>query len=86
MTLTGKIIKGTNILRESSIEKNEEGVPFRDSLEEALIGLCRNLDIPVPMWIKKNTTEFARYRRTSFDSDQFIESVKFDRLEIKIII
>jgi len=53
-------------------------------LEEGLISLCRELDIPVPLWLNKNTSEFARYRKTFFDRDQFIEDVKFDRFELRM--
>lgn len=73
-------------MKESSIEKNSEEGSFRDLLEESFVALCRELDTPVPMWLKRNSTEFARYRRTFFDSDQFMEDIKFDRLEIKLIV
>lgn len=86
MILTGRLIKGTSIMKESSIEKNSEEGSFRDLLEESFVALCRELDTPVPMWLKRNSTEFARYRRTFFDSDQFMEDIKFDRLEIKLIV
>ena len=83
MVLTGKLIKGTNIIKESRFEKNGEGLSFRDLLEESFIGLCREMDIPVPLWLQKNTSEFARYRKTFFPSDQFVEKVRFDRLEVR---
>jgi len=86
LILTGKLIKGTRIMKESSIEKNDAEGSFRDLLEESFIALCRELDTPVPMWLKKNSTEFARYRRTFFNSDQFVENIKFDRLEIKLTV
>lgn len=86
MILTGKLIKGTRVTKESTIKRNEEDGSFRDLLEESFIAMCKELDVPVPLWLKKNTAEFARYRRTFFNSDQFVESIKFDRLEIRITI
>ena len=44
----------------------------------------QGLDISVPIWLKKNTKEFAMYRKTSFYSEQFVESIKFDRFDIKM--
>jgi len=84
LKITGKLIKGTGIISEKLVEKENSSVSFRDLLEDNFIALCKELDISVPLWLKRNTTEFARYRRTSFTKDQFIEDVKFDRLEIRI--
>jgi hypothetical protein len=33
---------------------------------EALIALCRESDLPVPMWLEKHEREFERFRRTAF--------------------
>lgn len=83
MILSGKLIKGTKILKETYFENAKEGQDFRDALEECLIELCKKLDIPVPLWLNKNTNDFARYRRTSFPKDQFVEVVDFDRFDVK---
>ena len=84
MKIIGKLIKGTAIVSEKVVEKDNENVSFRELLEANLIALCKELDISVPLWLKRNTTEFAKFRRTSFTKEQFIESVKFDRFEIKL--
>lgn len=84
MRIIGKLIKGTVIIVEKLIDNENDNISFRELLEVSFIALCKELDISVPLWLKRNTTEFARYRRTSFTKDQFIEDVKFDRLEIKI--
>ncbi|ABN53722.1 MAG TPA: hypothetical protein DEF39_00420 [Hungateiclostridium thermocellum] len=84
MILVGRLIKGTHAIKESVFNKEAEDTDFRDLLEEGLISLCRELDIPVPLWLNKNTSEFARYRKTFFDRDQFIEDVKFDRFELRM--
>lgn len=85
LKLEGKLIKGTKITRRELFEKEDDSMPFREMLEECLISLCRELDIPVPIWMKKNTHEFATFHRTFFTADQFPEKVNFDRLEIKIV-
>lgn len=84
MKLYGRLSKGTKIIKQAYVEKDDSEGTFHDRLEESLIEVCRKLDIPVPMWLKKNTTEFAMYRKTFFERDQFIESINFDRFEIKI--
>lgn len=84
LIIIGKLIKGTVTISEKLIENENDSVSFRDLLQDNFIALCKELDISVPLWLKRNTAEFVRYRRTSFTKDQFIENVKFDRFEIKI--
>ena len=57
---------------------------FHDRLENCLLSLCRDADIPAPIWLSKNTTELARFKKTSFYAEQFAEKVNFDRFEIRI--
>lgn len=85
MRLNGRLIQGTRILKEAmvDIDEDHEKISFREALEKCLITLCKELDIQVPMWLKKNTSEFATYGRTSFTDEQFIEKVKFQRFEIR---
>lgn len=52
---------------------------------EALISLCREADLPVPIWLEKHEREFERFRRTAFLPDHFIEEVRFERMEIEFI-
>lgn len=84
MILYGKLVLGTKVLKEASFEVIDENISFRDRLEECLIGLCKELDIPVPLWLKKNTKEFIHYRTTFFFREQFVESIKFDKFEIRL--
>lgn len=84
MKVIGKLINGTATIVEKVVDKDDSSISFRELLEANLITLCKELDISVPLWLKRNTTEFVRYRRTSFTKDQFIDSVKFDRFEIRI--
>lgn len=84
LELVCKIIKDRKILKEVKVTKSEDML-FRDALEESLIDGCRLLDIQVPVWLKKNTTELALYRFTFFSNEQFLEEVKFDRFEIRLV-
>ncbi|MEN6313398.1 MAG: hypothetical protein ABFD25_04015 [Clostridiaceae bacterium] len=84
MTLTGKIFVETKLVREAETADNDEGHNFRDKLEKCLIDLCAKLEIPVPLWLKKNTRELGILKKTFFTSEQFIDKVWFDRFEIKL--
>lgn len=84
MKLYGKIIKGSKILKETFVEQNDDTVSFRDQLEQSLIQVCKDLDIQVPLWLKKNTKEFVNHHRTFFTSEHFVEKISFDKFEIRI--
>ncbi|AGC67320.1 hypothetical protein Cst_c02960 [Thermoclostridium stercorarium subsp. stercorarium DSM 8532] len=83
MKLTGRIYRGRVLLMEDEYALSGEG-KFQKQLEQSLVELCRKMGISVPMWLGKNTREFARYRWTSFQNDQFLEPVNFDRFEIRL--
>ena len=84
MTLNGKLILEGKLIREAAVEDNESGHSFRDKLEKCLTDVCAALEIPVPLWLKKNTRELAIFRKTFFTSEQFIDKVWFDKFEIKL--
>lgn len=84
LILTGRLIKGNYTINSAEFSKDEEGLKFVDVLEEGLISICRQMDIEVPIWLDKNTNEFARYRKTIFLKDQFVDEVIFDKFEFCI--
>ncbi len=84
MKLNAKLIKGTTTLMEEESVLTGQG-RFQKQLETSLVEVCGRLGIPVPLWVSKNTREFARFKWTSFNNDQFLEPVKFDRFEIRLM-
>ena len=82
MKLGGKLIIERTIINEAEVFNEDDKLSFRDKLEDCLIRLCKELDIETPIWLKKNTTELALFRKTSFYKEQFMQEVKFYKLEI----
>ncbi len=82
MILIGKLHVGGKLVRQGDTMDEDETKSFRDKLEKCLIELCAQMDIPVPLWLKKNTRELAIFKRTFFSSEQFIDKVWFDKFEI----
>ncbi len=77
--LWARIIKKHRIERQATAECAWEGV------EDALTELCREFDIPRPLWLNKHTREFEEFRRTQFLPEHFMEDVPFQRLEIEFL-
>lgn len=53
--------------------------------EDALVGVCRELDIPCPIWLGKHEREFEEFRHTAFLPEHFMEEVPFQKLEIEYL-
>ena len=84
MILEGRTFKGNRLLDVKEVRYENPETSFSKELGEALVILCREMDIPVPMWMKKNTHEFAAFYQTIFFDDQYPEKVTFDRFQIKM--
>ena len=77
--LWARIIKKHRIERQGTYD-----CPYED-VQEALTELCREFDIPRPLWLNKHEREFEDFRRTQFLPEHFMEDVPFDRLEIEFL-
>lgn len=85
MKLEGKIFRANLTIGEKTIDRPDTSEPFVKQLETCLILLCRELEIPIPLWLDKNTKEFARFHQTIFFEEQFTEKILFNRFQIKIL-
>ncbi len=83
MILEGRLFVANRLTELKEVEYTNDDLAFSMQLENALVLLCKELDIPIPLWLKKNTHEFAAFHQTLFFADQFNEKVKFDRFQIK---
>ena len=84
MRTAGRIIKDRKILREILREDNRPDNRTGKVLR-ALEEICRELDIPVPIWLEANIREFQRRAKTSFGQDAFIEEIPFTCLELEVL-
>lgn len=66
-----------------SVQATAPCVPGEE--KDVLIELCKQEDLPCPLWLSKHEKEYASFRRTFFRPEHFIEEVDFDRLEIEFL-
>lgn len=74
-----KVMKKQKIDRQITAECDNKSV--RTALDE----VCKELDIPCPIWLGKQEREYENFRITSFSSDNFVESIDFSKLVIEYI-
>ena len=73
------------VIKRQRIVKHEALACEWDNIQPTLITLCKQFDIPAPIWLNKHEKEMSDFRRTAFAKDHFIEDVAFDRLEIEYL-
>ena len=71
-----KIIEKHRIARQDTAPCSLEGV------KPALTELCREFDIPNPIWLGKHEREFEEFRRTAFLPEHFMEEVRSTSLKL----
>lgn len=83
--LEGKLFKANLMIAYQTVTSDGNEESFVKELEHALIRLCKALEIPIPLWLSKNTHEFAAFHQTIFFAEQYTETVAFDRFQIRLI-
>lgn len=53
--------------------------------KEVLVDLCKEADLPCPMWLTKHETQYNQFRRTRFTSENFVEEINFDSMDIEYL-
>ena len=84
MKLEGRLFVANRMTEIREVTTEDTDPSYSKRLEKALIELCRQMDIPVPMWMKKNTKEFAAFGQTIFFREQYTEQGRFDRFQIRV--
>lgn len=82
--LWAKMIKDNRLLRDITLSDGREDTRTH-KIFRALEETCYQFDLGKPIWLDKNISEFKRYSKTRFNSDNFIEAIDFDYLEIQIL-
>lgn len=86
MRIEGTIVKAGEVRGISSVSLSDDRrLPFSSRLDQALLQLCKDLAIPLPIWLQKNSREFAPYHQTVFPAEQFAEKVRFDYFYLRLI-
>lgn len=82
--LWGKIFKDNRLLRDTVI-CNDSNDTRTHKIFHALDEICYEFDLSKPIWLDSNIAEFKKHDKTRFRSDNFVDSIEFDFLEIQII-
>ena len=80
--LWGILRRKNRIWRDAVVEAEGDSA---SAAQEALSDLCYKLDIAQPIWLDKHEQEVARFGRTAFTQEHFLEPIAFDKFEIEFL-
>ena len=82
LKIWGKLIYDNRIIKDEVSVSEIEG-NYQENLKACLSELCYKLDISTPYWLKSNINEYNRRHKTSFDENNFIDEIYFDKFMIE---
>jgi hypothetical protein len=83
--LWGKEFKENRLVRDITITDTDTVKNRTKKVFDAIEEICLAFDLSKPIWLEKNIAEFQRVDKTRFTSDNFIDAIDFDYLEIQVI-
>jgi len=82
LKICGTLIKDNRIIKdEVSMSETEDS--YQENLKMCITELCYKFDVATPYWLKSNINEYNRRHKTSFDENNFIEEIYFDKFIIE---
>jgi hypothetical protein len=82
LKIWGKLINDNRIIKDEVSMCDTEDT-YQESLKACITDLCYKFDIATPYWLKSNVNEYNKRRKTSFDENNFIEEIYFDKFMIE---
>jgi hypothetical protein len=82
LKIWGKLIKDNRIIRDE-VAISEIDDSYQENLKLCITELCYQFDISTPYWLKSNVNEYNKRRKISFDENNFIEEISFDKFMIE---
>ena len=82
--LWAKIFKDNRMLKDTVICDDSQETRTH-KVFHALDEICYQFDLGKPIWLDATVSEFKRHSKARFTTDNFIEQIDFDYLEIHVI-
>jgi hypothetical protein len=76
--------KNTHMLKDMVVEDYSD-LNRTKKIFNAIEKACGQFDLGVPIWLDSNIAEFKRHSRVKFRSDNFMEEIDFDFLDVQVI-
>ncbi len=84
MKLWAREWKNSHMLRDITIDDNSQETRTH-KVFHALDEICREFDLPLPIWLDSTVRDFQKHARCRFGKDSFVEEIPFDYLELLVL-
>lgn len=84
LKICGTIMKNNKIIRDI-IVTSDINKSYQENLKQCIIEICNKFDISKPYWLPMNLKEYNKKNKTSFNQNNFIDTIDFDKLIIQEI-
>ena len=84
MKIWFKMMADNHLIKDITVE-NHENDTRTHKVFAAVSSMCRSFDLPSPIWLESNISEFKKYSRVRFQSDSFVEEVDFDYIDMQVL-
>ncbi len=81
LKIWGKIITNNKIVIDDVATSDVEE-SYQENLKICITELCNKFDISKPYWLPANLEEYNKRSKTSFNQDNFIDDIDFDKFMI----
>lgn len=84
MRIWFKEFKNTHMLKDMVVEDYSD-LNRTKKIFNAIEKACSEFDLGAPIWLDANIEDFKRHARVKFRSDNFMEEIDFDYLDVHVI-
>lgn len=84
MRIWFKKFQNTHMIQDMVVEDYSE-LNRTKKVFNAIDEMCKKFDLGHPIWLDANIEEFKRFSKVQFRSDNFMEDIDFDYLEVHVI-
>lgn len=84
MKVWGRVRRNNKTVAECVIEIAEKSSAEIQDWSEPIGEICHELDLSRPIILEKHISDFNKFSHAHFNPTDFVEPVKFDRLEIEL--
>lgn len=83
--LWAKLFKDNRMLRDIVVCNDDPQLNRTRKIYAAIDEICYEFDLSKPIWLNTTIEDFKRHDKTRFTSDNFVDQIDFDYLEIQVI-
>ena len=84
MKIWFRMMADNHLLKDLTVENHDNDTRTHKVLA-AVEQMCRSFDLPSPIWLESNISDFKKNARVRFRSESFVEDIDFDFIDMQVL-